>query len=88
MGMPYYSYRKRHGVVPDRSIADAAEGFGSIQGKYFIIEVLPIERKDQREGWSCNRSFRDSVVTLPEYQFTNLCPSSLESIVAPRVSKP
>ena len=46
MGMPYYSYRKRHGVVPDRSIADAAEGFGSIQGKYFIIEVLPIERKD------------------------------------------
>ena len=46
MGMPYYSYQKRDGVAPDRSIADAAEGFGSIQGKYFIIEVLPIERKD------------------------------------------
>lgn len=88
MGMPYSSYRKRHGVAPGRLIADAAEGFGSIQGKCFIIEVLPIERKDHGEGGSCHRSFRDSVVTLPEYQYTNLCPSSLELIVAPRVSKP
>jgi hypothetical protein len=35
--MPYYSYRKRDGVVPYRSIVDAAEGFGSIQGNILSL---------------------------------------------------
>ena len=49
MGMPYYSYRKRDGVVPDRSIEDAAEGFGSIQGNILSLRFCQSSGKIKKK---------------------------------------
>jgi hypothetical protein len=49
MGMPYYSYRKRDGVVPYRSIVDAAEGFGSMQGNILSLRFCQSSRKIKKE---------------------------------------
>ena len=47
--MPYYSYQKRDGVAPDQSIADAAEGFGSIQGNILSLRFCQSSGKIKKE---------------------------------------